>query len=421
MTPSCLSIVGTYNESWRIMSSLPKRNLTLLFWVHFFGTISFLQPVLTLFYMEKGLSEANILVILMSWSGAVLVGEIPTGVFADRFGARISFLTGSVIKLCSIGILLLANSLEMFMLFSVLNGLSVTFFSGADEALIYESLKVDNNQNKMDEAMGKIQSAGFIAMMIAVLFGSFFARDLEHEQFQLLILLSMGAYFVELVLLYFIQEPSGKVSISGTSFENVLEGIQVIKRAPQLFVMFLNLTLVFIPTVAVFQKFDQPLMISAGLPIYFIGPIYAVGALLAFFSSRSIGMLNKKLSYSVLMYTSGFFSSLGLLLAAFFQDELWIILFVVLFLRWIGAIRYPIYSQLSNNIIPSHVRATTISLLSILDSVFDMAIFLLLIVFAIDGINGILIGASLIAFIGSALPIPKQSKRTKMGTSPINR
>lgn len=399
------------------MSSLSTRNLTLLFWVHFFGTISFLQPVLTLFYVKNGLSEANILVLLICWSGAVLIGEIPTGVFADRFGARVSFLTGSIIKLSSIGILLLANSLEMFMLFSVLNGLSVTFFSGADEALIYESLKKDNKQQKMDEAMGKIQSAGFIAMMIAVLFGSFFARDLEQEQFQLLILLSMVSYIVEFVLLFFIQEPSGKVNIPGTSIENVLEGVRVIKQAPRLLVMFMNVTLVFIPTVAVFQKFDQPLMIGSGLPVYFIGPVYAVGALLAFFSSRSIGMLNKNLSYSVLMYTSGLLSAFGLLLAALFQNQLWIILSMVLFLRWVGAIRYPIYSQLSNNIIPSHVRATTISLLSILDSLFDLVIFLLLISFAAEGIQGILFGGAAVALIGAALPI---QQREKLRSKPIN-
>ncbi|MYL64211.1 MFS transporter [Bacillus hwajinpoensis] len=400
-----------------MMSSLSARNLTLLFWVHFFGTISFLQPVLTLFYVKNGLSEANILVLLICWSGAVLIGEIPTGVFADRFGARVSLLTGSIIKLCSIGILLLANSLEMFMLFSVLNGLSVTFFSGADEALIYESLKKDNKQQKMDEAMGKIQSAGFIAMMIAVLFGSFFARDLEQEQFQLLILLSMVSYIVEFVLLFFIQEPSGKVNIPGTSIENVLEGVRVIKQAPRLLVMFMNVTLVFIPTVAVFQKFDQPLMIGSRLPVYFIGPVYAVGALFAFFSSRSIGMLNKNLSYSVLMYTSGLLSAFGLLLAALFQNQLWIILFLVLFLRWVGAIRYPIYSKLSNNIIPSHVRATTISLLSILDSLFDLVIFLLLISFAAEGIQGILFGGAAVALIGSVLPI---QQREKLRSKPIN-
>ena len=129
-------------------------------------------------------------------------------------------------------------------------------------------------------------------------------------------------------------------------------------------------------------------------------------------------MLNRKLSYSVLMYTSGLLSAFGLLLAALFQNQLWMILCVVLFLRWVGAIRYPIYSQLSNNIIPSHVRATTISLLSILDSLFDLVIFLLLIAFALEGIQGILFGGAVIALIGSALPI---QQREKLPSSPINR
>ncbi|MGB7999317.1 MAG: MFS transporter, partial [Anaerobacillus sp.] len=104
------------------MSSKSRRNITVLFWVNFFGTISFLQPVLTLFYSENGLIEADILVILMCWSGAVLIGEIPTGVFADRFGARKSFITGALIKLVSIGVLFIADDMSMFMIFSLLNG-----------------------------------------------------------------------------------------------------------------------------------------------------------------------------------------------------------------------------------------------------------------------------------------------------------
>ncbi|MCA0988387.1 MFS transporter [Guptibacillus algicola] len=387
------------------MYSISKRNITVLFWVNFFGAISFLQPVLTLFYLENGLSEANILMILMCWSGAVLIGEIPAGVFADRFGPKISFLVGSTIKLISVVVLLLSHDLLLFMLFSFLNGLSVTFFSGADEALIYESLKKDNKQSKMDEAMGKIQSAGFISMILAVLLGSFVAKDLDQQQFQLLILCSLIAYLIELILLFFIHEPDVEITVSEASVNKVVEGISVIKKAPQLLLMFLNLTLVFIPTVAVFEKFDQPLMTDAGLPVYLIGPIYAVGALLAFFSSRNIAFLTKKVSRVALMYASGFLSAGGLLIAALFQDTLWLILGVILFLRWIGAIRYPIYSQLSNDVIPSHVRATTISLLSILDSIFDLIVFVSLLLFAVEGVSGILIGAAVIALLGSMIPI----------------
>ncbi|MDP4549905.1 hypothetical protein Q9251_03315 [Alkalihalobacillus macyae] len=89
-------------------------------------------------------------------------------------------------------------------------------------------------------------------------------------------------------------------------------------------------------------------------------------------------------------------------------------------MEWIGAIRYPIYSQLSNNMIPTHVRATTISLLSILDSLFDLIVFLLLFGFAREGISGILIGALCLAMIGSFLPIQDKSHRKKHGSRAFN-
>jgi MFS family permease len=117
--------------------TLGAYNSRILFWINFFGTISFIKPVVTLFYFERGINETELVFIIMCWSGAVLIGEVPTGFFADRYGAKRSFLMGSFIKLISIILLIFATEPWMFFLVSALNGLSVTFFSGADEALLY--------------------------------------------------------------------------------------------------------------------------------------------------------------------------------------------------------------------------------------------------------------------------------------------
>lgn len=166
--------------------TIGDHNIRLMFWIQFFGSISFLTPVLTLFYTERGLSASPVLIVLMFWSGAVLLGEVHTGIIADLCGAKKSFLIGTLLKVVSMFILLIADSPWMFYLYSFINGFSVTFFSGADEALIYDSLKESNTENKMDQARGKIQSAGFISMIVTVLFGAYFAKDLKKEQFLLL-------------------------------------------------------------------------------------------------------------------------------------------------------------------------------------------------------------------------------------------
>ncbi|WP_369899624.1 MFS transporter [Bacillus manliponensis] len=385
--------------------TIASHNIAILFWVQFFGTISFLQPVMTLFYMERGLTASHIFIVLMCWSGAVLIGEVPAGVFADRFGAKISFLTGSFIKIVSISILLFADNIWLFCLYSLLNGLSVTFFSGADEALIYESLKMTDEQDRMDEAMGKIQSASFMSMLLAVVFGSYFAKDLKEEQFLFLIVLSICFQLIELLLLVFIKKPYQIVEVHEKWSAQVIEGIQVIKKAPQLLVMFLNVSLVFITAGVVFDKFDQPLLKHAGLPIFMIGIVYAIAAIIGYFASRSIGLMTKRFSHIALLHVTGYLAVIGLVVAALFGEELWIVLGTFFTMRFVRAVRYPIYSQLSNDIIPSHVRATTISLLSVVDSVLDLIIFGSLSLLAVHGLSVVFIACAIIALIGTLLPI----------------
>jgi hypothetical protein len=48
-----------------------------MFWIRFFGTINFIAPVLTLFYLGRGLEASHILLLQIFWSGAVLIGEVP--------------------------------------------------------------------------------------------------------------------------------------------------------------------------------------------------------------------------------------------------------------------------------------------------------------------------------------------------------
>ncbi|MCO7175821.1 MFS transporter [Sporolactobacillus kofuensis] len=381
-------------------------NIRLLFWIECFATMNFMQPVLTLFYMQRGLNAQDIFIILFCWSAAVLVGEIPTGVYADRFGAKCAFVTGSLFRIGSIILLMFATEPWMFFLYSFINGFSVTFYSGADEAFIYESLKESRQENKMDQAMGKIQSGGFIAMILSVLFGAYAAKDLTNAQFHLLILLTILFQLAELALTLFLRKPKKFAEPFENPLRQIKEGFLVIRRKPLLLVMFLNVTLVFIPVGAVFKNFDQPFLAHAGVPVGLIGLFYAGAAVLGYFASRSIGWMTGKWSRIALMYTTGALSVLGLLLAAFTGTTFWLAIGVFILLRIVQVIRYPIYSQISNDYIPSQVRATTISLLSIVDSCCDLAVFLTLSFVAVgNSMQWIFLGAAAIALLGVLLPI----------------
>ncbi|WP_211274958.1 MFS transporter [Bacillus marinisedimentorum] len=388
-------------------NTLAHHNIRMLFWINLFGTASFIEPVLTLFYLERGLTEQHILWIMMFWSGSVLIGELPTGIYADRFGAKISFMTGSAVRFISIVLLFYAAEPWQFFLYSSLNGISVTFFSGAEEALIYESLKRSREQHLMDRAMGNIRSAVFLTSIVTVLAGAYLAKDLTDQQFHMLIVLGMVFHAVEFFLLFFVRQPPGEQSFRGNPFAHITTGIQVIWSTPPLFWLFLNVSIVFITAGAVFENFDQPFLTKAGLPVEWIGAFYALSALLGFAVSRSIGLITSRVPHVVIMYVTGIGAAAGLLLAGLLGCSLLTAGAIFFGLRLIRAVRDPVYSQLTNDWIPSGSRATTLSLLSIIDSVLDLVIFGMLSGLADSGLSIVFLAAAAIALIGALIPVKK--------------
>ncbi|SFL58923.1 Predicted arabinose efflux permease, MFS family [Gracilibacillus orientalis] len=390
-------------------NTLAEHNIKFLFWSKIFGSILFITPVLTLFYFSRGLDERLILLVMVFFSLGVLIGEVPTGIFADRFGAKMSFLIGSLLGIGSHALLLWAYEPWVFFLSSLLTGFAATFFSGSDEALIYESLILSNEENKMDRAMGQIDSAKFLVTIIVVIIGAILAKDLSDGQFKLLIVLSLFFMSLQFTLLLFIKNPPNQGTYQNDIRTQLKEGFFTIKKHPQVLWMFMNITLVFIPATAIFEKFDQKLLVDAGLPVYSIGIVYASAALIGFTASRTIGWMTERISRVHLLFITGLLAVLGLIGIATFTSYLGILLGILLILKLVSAIRYPVYSQLSNEIIPSNVRATTISLLSILDSGFDIIIFLTVSGMAITGFSMMFFVCAGIALIGTLLPVfPKK-------------
>ncbi|WP_163102686.1 MFS transporter [Peribacillus alkalitolerans] len=393
-------------------NSLGAHNSRILFWVQFFGSASFLQPVITLFYMQNGLTEREIFWLIMCWSGAVLISEVPTGIYADKFGPKISFMTGAIVKILSLALLLGADYQILLFLSSLLSGCSVTFFSGADEALLYESLKKSNDENKMDRVMGRISSATFITSLATVLIGAFLAKNLTEGQFDLLIYLGMVSFIFVFVLSAFIIEPKAEIPYRENAFSHVSEGYRIIKKTPELFLMFMNLTLVFIPAAAVFQNFDQPLL-NSGISVTGIGVVYSIAEIIGFVATHRLDWLLDRVSGMKLFFITGLAAGVSLLIISQLGNKSLIVILCFLVLRFVSAIRYPIYSQIQNDLIPSHVRATTISLLSVLDSICDLIIFGSLSGIAVFGLSPIFLVCGIIAILASFIPIRKAKESIK--------
>jgi MFS family permease len=88
---------------------------------------------------EKQLPPEVVAAILAAGDIALLVLEIPTGWFADRFGHRASLVLGSVIQVAAMLCCWLGAGIPELVVASVLVAIGDGFRSGADEALLFRS------------------------------------------------------------------------------------------------------------------------------------------------------------------------------------------------------------------------------------------------------------------------------------------
>lgn len=91
-----------------------NRFLGCIYGYTFFNALLFLEPVYAVFMQSHGVSDFGISVLLMLWSGGVLLTQLPVAHIARRFGAKNIMLFGLVLKALAVIMWLLWPCLSMF-------------------------------------------------------------------------------------------------------------------------------------------------------------------------------------------------------------------------------------------------------------------------------------------------------------------
>jgi MFS family permease len=128
-----------------------------------------------LFYQDNGMGMQEIFVLKSIYSLAIVALELPSGWMADVWGRKKTLLLGAVLG--SAGFLMYSFSYGFwaFVAAEVVLGAGHSFVSGADSAMLYESLKADKKSDKYVKHEGQIASAGNFAEAIAGIAAGFLA------------------------------------------------------------------------------------------------------------------------------------------------------------------------------------------------------------------------------------------------------
>ena len=141
---------------------------------------SFIWGINTLFLLDAGLSATAAFAANALFTAGMVLFEVPTGVVADTWGRRASYLLGSVTLAISTALYWLAWQMQApfwaWALTSALLGLGFTFFSGATEAWLVDALKFTGFKGNLESVFAKGQIVGGAAMLSGSVLGGLIAQ-----------------------------------------------------------------------------------------------------------------------------------------------------------------------------------------------------------------------------------------------------
>ncbi|HEX5881626.1 MAG TPA: MFS transporter [Actinomycetota bacterium] len=141
---------------------------------------SFIWGINTLFLLDAGLSATAAFTANALFTAGMVLFEVPTGVVADTWGRRASYLLGSVSLAISTALYWLAWQVEApfwaWAATSVLLGLGFTFFSGATEAWLVDALKFTGFKGNLESVFAKGQIVAGAAMLSGSVLGGLVAQ-----------------------------------------------------------------------------------------------------------------------------------------------------------------------------------------------------------------------------------------------------
>lgn len=136
-----------------------------VFYVHraLVGLANFWAPVIVLFQMQAiGLSLTEVLLGESAFAATILLFEVPSGVMADRLGRKRTLIAGAVFMASGVIVFALAQSFTHVLMTQALCGIGVAFQSGADSALLFDSLKLLGRENEFKKVLGQTQTVTYL-------------------------------------------------------------------------------------------------------------------------------------------------------------------------------------------------------------------------------------------------------------------
>lgn len=349
--------------------SIKISNVTKVALIQFFSTLYFYLPILTIYYQQRGLNFIQINSLWGIITGTIFIAEVPTGVIADKIGRKKSIIIALILQLIGEVLFLFSQNYLHFILISVIAGLGFAFQSGCTQALVFDSLKEENNDDTMKQAMGKIGAYYQIGSVVGALASSIIIAQLTQFRIVLAIIFTIISVGIALSISFSLKEPKLEYKHEEKSPLKLMSEAMNLIRNNASFKRIILLGVFTTPFVGYLRSLHPPYFQLSGIAPVWLGITLAIGGILGAFASRYSYKMEDIFGVKKGMFIATILPALFYFLMAFFLHPIFAILFFILNFGLMN-IQEPLFSDYYNRHIKSDSRATTLSAINMISSIY---------------------------------------------------
>jgi MFS family permease len=321
-------------------------------------------PIIVLFWQENGLSMFEVMVLQGLFAVAVILLEVPSGYFADRYGRRNTLMTASVFATLGITAYSFGYGFIDFLIGETLWAVGVSLVSGADSAMFYDTLIELDQESTYKEKWGKASSYYMFSAAIAAVAGGLIA-DIN---LRWALYAQIPIFAAMIPIAYSLKEPDHHRDVSGKEKKNMKAVVTEVFQRPKLRNLILYGAFIYAALKIAFW-FYQPYFKLSGLDVAVFGVIFA--------SFNIVSALSSKYAHSIEEYLGKTVSLVMLMVMVVTSLSLmssFVLSFSFVFIGLQQVVRgfsKPVISDYVNKIVDSETRSTILSTYSLLGRAFQ--------------------------------------------------
>ncbi len=333
-----------------------KLNIIKLYVIRGIKSFMLAIPVIVLFFQENGLSMKQVFILQSLFALSVIVLEVPTGYFSDSFGRKLSLIIGGLLSVAGYAVYSVSYGFYGFLLAEIILGLGASFTSGADTAMLYDTLLELDQASEYKRQEGRISGIGLASESSSSIIGGLLA--LVSLRFPLYWDAATALLIVP-VALTLVEPKRHLAAVKSAALLNMVRLVRFsLHDQKQVKWLIIYSSSVGASTLTMFWL-TQPYLLANHIPLELFGAVLAtfflVAAGFSWQAHRVERILGRRRSLILLIALP----ALGYALVSSLWYA-WSLVFIALFYV-VRGINNPVTLDYINGLVPSDIRATVLS------------------------------------------------------------